>query len=95
VLIGHVGRRGFTVVSPSNIASAISDTFVEAKMSKSQRVLDPEAKGRPYPMGFFAEKHGLSLKAAEVIIYCNGPSQIACDAAAKAFLAALALRGRY
>jgi hypothetical protein len=64
-------------------------------MSKSQRVLNPESDGHPYPMGIFAEKHGLSLKAAEVILYNNGPSQIACDAAARAFLAALALRGRY
>ena len=64
-------------------------------MSKVQRVLDPNSEGQPYPMGFFAEKHGLSLKAAEVILYSNGPSQIACDAAARAFLTALALRGRY
>ncbi|MES0108385.1 hypothetical protein [Mesorhizobium sp. M0013] len=64
-------------------------------MSKAQKVLDPSSEGHPYLMGFFAEKHGLSLKAAEVILYSNGPSRIACDAAARAFLAALALRGRY
>ncbi|MER9504771.1 hypothetical protein [Mesorhizobium sp. M0579] len=64
-------------------------------MLKPQRVLDPGSEGDPYAVAFFADKHGLSFKAAEVILVCNGPSQNACDAAARAFLAALDLRGRY
>jgi hypothetical protein len=86
----------FTVVSPGNIASAILDIVEDPNMSQGQKVLDdPKSEGRPYLMEFFAEKYGLSLRAAKVILHSNGPSQIACDAAARAFLAALALRGRY
>ena len=65
------------------------------KVSKVQKLLDPNPELQPYPAGLFAEKHGLSLKAAEIILYTNGPSQIACDAVARAFLAALALRARH
>ncbi|ESZ14947.1 hypothetical protein X735_15230 [Mesorhizobium sp. L2C085B000] len=64
-------------------------------MLKAQRVLDPGSDGDPYAVAFFADKHGLSLKAAEIILVSNGPSHNACDAAARAFLAALDLRGRY
>jgi hypothetical protein len=85
---------GFTVVSPGNIAPAILDGL-EVWVAKAQRVLDPGSEGHPYPVAFFAEKHGLSLKAAEVILFSNGPSHNACDAAARAFLGALELRGRY
>lgn len=37
----------------------------------------------------FAEKHGLTLKQAEIVIHTNGPSKHKCDLAAVAFLAAL------
>lgn len=33
----------------------------------------------------FAERHGLTLKFAEIILFANGPSRVACDAAARAF----------
>ncbi|MGB3536811.1 MAG: hypothetical protein WBA42_01490 [Mesorhizobium sp.] len=46
----------------------------------------------PYDAAFFAAKHGLTLKAAEIIIYANGPSRHMCDAGATAFLRAVALR---
>jgi hypothetical protein len=46
----------------------------------------------PYGVQEFAEKHGLSAKAAEVILMANGPSRSRCDAGARAFLAALAWR---
>ncbi len=56
---------------------------------------DTDTDNRPYEIGAFAERHGLTLKAAEVILLANGPSRVACDAAAKAFLAALAGRPRF
>jgi hypothetical protein len=91
--MSHSGRREFHLSNRAISGRAIDGW--EVKVSKAQRVLDPGSEGQPYPMGSFAEKHGLSLKAAAAILHSNGPSQIACDAAARAFLAALALRGRY
>lgn len=61
-------------------------------MSKAQRVFDPNSVGQPYPMELFAEKHSLSIRAAEIILYSNGPSRTACDAAAKSFNEAVELR---
>jgi hypothetical protein len=46
----------------------------------------------PYDPALFAAKYGLTLKAAEIIIYANGPSRHMCDAGATAFLRAVALR---
>lgn len=40
----------------------------------------------------FAEIHGLTTRAAEIILDANGPSKRACDAAAGAFAAAAAFR---
>jgi hypothetical protein len=48
----------------------------------------------PYDTEGFAEKHGLTVRAAEVVLISNGPSKIACDAAARAFKEALSMRNR-
>jgi hypothetical protein len=56
---------------------------------------DSDPANRPYEVEAFAEKHGLTLKAAEVILIANGPSRVTCDAAAKAFLAAVASRSQF
>lgn len=58
--------------------------------SRSDKVLVAEDTG--YDATFFADKHGLALQSARVILAANGPSRIACDAAAKAFLVAIATR---
>jgi hypothetical protein len=46
----------------------------------------------PYDPEEFSQKHGLSLKAAQVVILSNGPSRQRCDHGAEAFLAAVAAR---
>jgi len=51
-----------------------------------------DEKDHQYDLNFFADKHGLSIQAAKIILTANGPSRIACDAAASTFLAAVALR---
>jgi hypothetical protein len=61
-------------------------------MGKIKSNPDPASENHSYELEFFAEKHGLSLKAAKVILYSNGPSRTMCDAAAKAFAAAVAAR---
>jgi hypothetical protein len=53
------------------------------------KTLDPDSD-HSYPLEFFAQKHELSLRAAKIILYSNGPSRVACDAAALAFLEAMA-----
>lgn len=60
-------------------------------MSKQQRSIDPASADYPYDTADFAAKHGLSIRAAEVILQVNGPSQVACDAAARAFNEEIAL----
>ncbi|TIV97127.1 MAG: hypothetical protein E5V85_15700 [Mesorhizobium sp.] len=37
----------------------------------------------------FAQKHGLTLKQAKIVIHTNGPSKRKCDLAAPIFLKAL------
>jgi hypothetical protein len=37
----------------------------------------------------FAQKHGLTLRQAEVVIQANGPSKERCDVAAPIFLKAI------
>ncbi|MGX5843568.1 hypothetical protein ACWGTI_22875 [Mesorhizobium sp. ArgA1] len=49
----------------------------------------------PYEVAAFAEKYGLTERAAEVLLFVNGPSRVACDAAANAFLQALEMRNRH
>lgn len=61
-------------------------------MSKLQSSTDPASPNYPYDTADFAEKHGLSLRAADVILSANGPSKVACDAAARAFADAVAAR---
>ena len=42
----------------------------------------------------FAEKHGLTVRAAEIVLISNGPSKVACDAAARAFKEAVSMLSR-
>lgn len=51
--------------------------------------IEPGSDGDPYDAPFCAEKHKLTLKAAEVVLRANGPSRTTWDAAAMAFVAAL------
>lgn len=55
---------------------------------------DPVSDNHPYDPAFFADKYGMTLKAAKVVLFANGPSRTACDAAAKAFMAAVAARNK-
>lgn len=48
----------------------------------------PEA----YEPDAFAEKHGLTLEQARIVISSNGPSRRACDIGAVAFLEAVKAR---
>ena len=63
-------------------------------MSKPQISLDPNSTDHPYEPARFAGKHGLTIRAAEIILFTNGPSKVACDAVARAFLHAVAARAR-
>lgn len=65
---------------------------IGSAMGKRQASLDPNSGDFPYDVAFFAEKHGLTLRAAKIILCSNGPSRTMCDAAARAFVAALAAR---
>ena len=49
---------------------------------------------QPYEVTSFAKKHGLTIRAADAVIFANGPSRIACDAAALAFLCAVAAHAK-
>ncbi|RVD30147.1 MULTISPECIES: hypothetical protein [unclassified Mesorhizobium] len=55
-------------------------------MGKYQASSDPVSDNCPYDLDLFMEKHGLSRRAAQVILHSNGPSRIQCDAAADAFV---------
>lgn len=70
----------------------------EAKIPQAKRVRARYRKRGPqdvpYEPAYFAAKHGLTQRAARVIITANGPSRNMCDAAARAFLAAVAARVR-
>ena len=55
----------------------------------------PRSDDHPYSEELFADKHGLTLRQARVILYSNGPSRTMCDAAARAFLEAVAMRKRH
>ncbi|BCG95617.1 hypothetical protein [Mesorhizobium sp. 131-2-1] len=45
---------------------------------------------QPYEVIAFARKHGLTVPAADAVLFAKGPSRKACDAAALAFLCAVA-----
>ncbi len=49
---------------------------------------------QPYEVTTFAKKHGLTIRAADAVLFANGPSRIACDAAALAFLCAVAAHAK-
>ena len=53
---------------------------------------DPASDICPYDLDFFAEKHGISKKAATVHLHTNGLSRARCDYAAEAYLRFKALR---
>lgn len=84
----------FTVVSPGNVASAILGNGQGQEHVKAARNARLEPRRSTLSGRVFRGKSGLSLKAAKVILHANRQSQMACDAAARAFLAALKLRGR-
>jgi hypothetical protein len=46
---------------------------------------------KPYEITSFAEKHGLNIRTAELLLQANGLSRAKCDAAAMAFLSAVAV----
>ena len=48
----------------------------------------------PYDTEGFAEKHGITIRAAEIVLMSNGPSKAACDAAARAFKEAVSMLSR-
>ena len=54
----------------------------------------PGTENEPYETAVFARKHGMSEKAAEIVLFANGPSRTACDAVARAFMEALARRSK-
>ncbi|MER8430075.1 hypothetical protein [Mesorhizobium caraganae] len=51
---------------------------------------DPTEYDQPYEVTSFAKKHGLTIRAADAVLFAKGPSRPACDAAALAFLGAVA-----
>ncbi|GLS30783.1 hypothetical protein GCM10007937_24910 [Mesorhizobium albiziae] len=64
-------------------------------MSEKEKISRRVSRGElPYEPAYFAEKHGLTLKAAQVILTANGPSRQRCDVAAQAFLVAVSARKR-
>lgn len=46
-----------------------------------------------YDVAEFAEKHGLTIAQAKIVITANGPSKHKCDIGAVAFRQALEVRG--
>ncbi|WP_245511370.1 MULTISPECIES: hypothetical protein [unclassified Mesorhizobium] len=63
-------------------------------MGKQMVSSDPYSDQFPYEVDFFAEKHGISRRMAEVILHSNGPSRHQCDAAAAAYLQVMQWRQR-
>ena len=61
-------------------------------MGKALPDTDPTSDRFPYDVTFFAEKYGLSNRAAEIILHSNGPSRDKCDHAASSFVRATKLR---
>jgi hypothetical protein len=49
---------------------------------------------QPYEVTSFAQKHGLTIRAADAVLFAKGPSRTACDAAALAFLCAVAAHAK-
>jgi hypothetical protein len=55
---------------------------------------DNQPENQPYEVTSFARRHGLTIPAAEAVIFAKGPSREACDAAALAFLCAVASQAK-
>ena len=62
----------------------MNDDFVIVNRSDDQ----------PYEVTSFARKHGLTIQAADAMLFAKGPSREACDAAALAFLCAIAAQAK-
>ncbi|RWA62136.1 hypothetical protein EN833_08420 [Mesorhizobium sp. M4B.F.Ca.ET.190.01.1.1] len=63
-------------------------------MGKQLNSSDPDSDQFPYEVDFFAAKHGIPRRVAEVILHSNGPSRHQCDAAAAAYLQVMQWRQR-
>ena len=48
-----------------------------------------QSDDQPYEVASFAKKYGLTILAADAVLFAKGPSRTACDAAALAFLCAV------
>jgi len=68
--------------------------MIERQISSLASTSRGQVRELPYDLAFFAEKHGLTLRAAQVILTANGPYRRRCDLAAQVFLAAVAARKR-
>jgi len=55
---------------------------------------DEPCNNQPYEVTFFARKYGLTILAADAVLFAKGPSREACDAAALAFLNAVAAHAK-
>jgi hypothetical protein len=55
-------------------------------MNKRHNDPNPNSDNHPYDLYEFANKYGLPLRSAEVVLHANGPSRAKCDAAAEAYL---------
>ena len=49
---------------------------------------------QPYEITSFAQKYGLTIPIADAVLFAKGPSRTACDAAALAFLCAIAAQAK-
>ncbi|RUU14257.1 hypothetical protein EOD23_01655 [Mesorhizobium sp. USDA-HM6] len=49
---------------------------------------------QPYEVTSFARKYGLTISAADAVLFARGPSRTACDAGALAFLCAVAAQAK-
>lgn len=54
--------------------------------------MKPISETEAYEPDAFAEKHGLTLEQARIVLSSNGPARRACDIGAVAFLEAVKAR---
>jgi hypothetical protein len=85
-----LGQGGFPATRLGRQSPSLFSEVVN--MGRFRENPDPESNDHPYDQKHFAAKHGLTAKAAEVILLANGPSRVACDAAARAFVQAIGVR---
>ncbi|PZV36318.1 hypothetical protein [Mesorhizobium kowhaii] len=62
----------------------MNDDFGIAKHSENQS----------YEVTSFAQKYGLTIPIADAVLFAKGPSRTACEAAALAFLCAIAAHAK-